>query len=159
MIFEHSRGGAFKIGDDARAVIRSYEQHAPEATEAGGLLLGRYIRDGWDIVVDRVTVPMPGDRRTRFGFFRAADAHNRVLHEAWESSGGTCCWLGDWHTHAEPDPTPSQVDLDNWRAMRADAHHGSAVFAVIVGQRSIRVWDINSEGIAVPCEPRNRRAA
>ena len=144
MMFAHSRRGIFKIGPEALAIMRGYEQHAPTSTEAGGLLLGRYLRGGFDIVVDRVTVPMPGDERTRFGFFRAAETHQRLVDEAWSESGGTCCFLGDWHTHAEPHPTPSSVDLENWqRMLHEDIQDDEACFFVIVGQREVRVWEGN----------------
>lgn len=144
MIFSHSRSGAFKIGPDALATMRSYEQHAPDALEAGGLLMGRYLRGGYDIVVDEVTVPQPGDERSRFGFYRYAEGHQPLIDAAWESSGGTCCFLGDWHTHAEPNPTPSPVDVDNWRRMlREDVMDDEACFFVIVGLREIRVWEGN----------------
>ncbi len=133
-----------KIGPEAVAMMRSYEQHAPDSLEAGGFLMGRYLRGGFDIVVDRITVPMPGDERERFGFFRAQAAHQRELDEAWEKSGGTCCFLGDWHTHAEPSPTPSPIDLDNWqRMLREDIQDDEACFFVIVGQQELRAWEGN----------------
>lgn len=142
MIFSHSRNGVFKLGPDALATMRLYEQHAPESLEAGGLLLGRYLRGGYDIVVDRATVPMPGDERSRFGFYRAKEAHQREIELAWQASGGTCCCLGDWHTHPESRPKPSPVDLENWKRMlREDILDDEACFFVIVGQREVGVWE------------------
>lgn len=144
MMFDHSRDGVFKIGAGALSTLRSYEQHAPTTLEAGGLLLGRYIRGGYDIVVDLVTEPQPGDERSRFGFFRGADTHGRLVTEAWERSGGTCNCLGDWHTHAEPSPIPSPIDIDNWKRMlREDIRDDEACFFVIVGTAEIRVWEGN----------------
>lgn len=140
-VYQHSREGVLKIGSDAIAAMRRYEQHAPDSLEAGGLLLGRYLRDGHDLVVDLVTEPMPGDERSRFGFYRDAEGHQRAIDVAWRASNGTCVLLGDWHTHAEPDPTPSDVDLDNWRKMLAESEPGEARFFVIVGQRTIRAWE------------------
>lgn len=155
MIFVHSREGVLKLGPDAVTAMRRYEQHAPDALEAGGLLLGRYLRNAHDLVVDFVTEPMPGDERSRFGFYRAAEAHARATSDAWDRSGGTCVLLGDWHTHAEPDPTPSEVDLDNWRKMLRESEPGEARFFVIVGQRSIRAWEGDTRtGEITPCIPR-----
>lgn len=142
MNFLHSREGRFAIGPEALAVMRRYEQHGPDALEAGGLLLGRYLRNGRDIIVDLVTEPMPGDERSRYGFDRAADSHARLTREAFDSSRGTCHLLGDWHTHPEPAPTPGDVDLDNWhRMLREDIRDDEACFFVIVGQHEIRAWE------------------
>lgn len=161
MIFNHSRNGVIKIGPEALATMRSYEQHASDAPEAGGLLLGRYIRGGHNIVIDKVTEPMPGDERTRFTFFRAAESHQRAIDEAWEASGGTCCFIGDWHTHAEPVPSPSPTDIENWKRMlREDVRDDEACFFVIVGQRMIRVWEGNHRtGEIVCCLPRESAVA
>lgn len=143
MRFEHSRGGVIQIGEEVLATLRSFAQHAPDALEAGGILLGRYLRDGHDLVVDEVTPPQPSDVRTRFTFDRNGE-HQRFINEAWERSHGTCAFLGDWHTHAEPAPTPSSVDIENWKRMlREDIADDQACFFVIVGQREIRCWEGN----------------
>lgn len=154
LTFLHSRGGKIKIGEAAVETMRSFEQHARYATEAGGLLLGRLINDCVDVVVDVVTVPQPGDTRERYGFQRAAGTHQPFIDLAWEATRGTCCLLGDWHTHAEPDPTPSQIDRDNWvRMLREDVRENEACFFVIVGQREIRVWEgVAQTSIVRPCE-------
>lgn len=152
-MFRHSRQGVLKIGPEALATMRSFEQHAADAFEAGGLLLGRYLSDAHDLVVDFVSTPMPDDERSRFGFFRGAKSHQRVIDAAWESSGGTCCFLGDWHTHAEPAPTPSPMDVENWQKMLREAiEPDQACFFVIVGQQVIRVWEGDHQtGRITPC--------
>ena len=142
LTFEHSRSGRIKIGSEAISTMRAFAQHADDAHEAGGLMLGRYIHDGHDLVVDRVTTPKPSDTRSRFAFHREADEHQAEIDAAWKESGGTRVFLGDWHTHAEPDPTPSDIDRDNWRRMlREDIRDNEACFFVIVGQREIRCWE------------------
>lgn len=142
MRFRHSRNGVFAIGPTALTTFVSFVQHAPDALEAGGVLLGRYLRDGRDIIVNRVSVPKPEDVRTRFGFTRTS--HQDEVDEAWTTSGGTCCYLGDWHTHAEPFPSPSPLDLANWhRMLREEILDDEACFFVIVGQLELRVWEGN----------------
>lgn len=49
----------------------SFAQHYWWQLEAGGVLLGRHLLDSHDLVVDEVTTPKSGDRRSRFGFFRS----------------------------------------------------------------------------------------
>lgn len=139
--FKHTRDGVIKVGESALATFRSYEQHAPDALEAGGLLIGRLICDCHDVVIDRVTEPMPGDTRRRFGFDQDDPGHGRAIQEAWHASAGRINFLGNWHTHAEPFPRPSPIDVDNWnRIHRDETHPSEARFFVIVGQREIAVW-------------------
>ena len=136
-------GGRAKINAEVVAVVDRYRQHGPTDTEAGGSLLGRMVRDSLDIVVDEVIEPGPGDVRTRYGFHLCDLAHQQAhVDAAWKRSEGTCCFLGDWHTHAEPDPTPSSVDLDNWRRLlrvTATDEYPRLLF-VIVGTEHVRAW-------------------
>jgi integrative and conjugative element protein (TIGR02256 family) len=114
---------------------------ANDATEAGGVLLGRHLRDGNAIVVDAVTVPMDGDRRTRTRFHRAQRRHQAAIDAAWAASEGTCTYLGEWHTHPEPVPTPSLVDWADWRRRLRQDRYTELLFFVIVGTAAVRVWE------------------
>ena len=131
-----------KVSDTAVAEMLGFAQMSEGATEAGGVLIGRHIVDSRDIVIDGVTGPMPGDRRARTRFDRAHRRHQDVLDDTWERSGGTSVYLGEWHTHPEPSPTPSQVDLNDWRRrLVSDSVEADFLLFVIVGQREIRIWE------------------
>lgn len=141
--FQLPFGGRAKITNEAFAVISRHRQHAASDLESGGFLLGRMIRDSLDVVADEVTEPGAQDERTRFGFHLSDLAHHQAgVDAAWERSDGTCCLLGDWHTHAEPDPSPSSVDLAGWRrrlALDASDEFPRLLF-VIVGTERVRAW-------------------
>jgi integrative and conjugative element protein (TIGR02256 family) len=140
-VYLDGNGAAAQIGDDALATLLAHRQTATDVFEAGGVLLGRHIIGTNDMVVDSVTEPMFGDVGKRFEFHRSAPAHQAAIDRAWESSGGTIGYLGEWHTHAEPDPTPSAVDLDDWvRRLRGDTFDGGSLLFVIVGQERTRMW-------------------
>src|SRR5215510_10913306 len=109
-IFRRSESRYFEISAAAWSVIRSFQQTDVYASEAGGILLGRHLRDGSAIIVDEVTTPMRGDRRSRTRFHRGRRQHQAMIDQAWHTSSGTCTYLGEWHTHPEPIPTPSVVD-------------------------------------------------
>jgi hypothetical protein len=61
------------------ATLLSFAQLSDTAPEAGGVLIGRHILGGSDVVVDRVTIPMAGDRRARTRFAEAAGGIRRFL--------------------------------------------------------------------------------
>jgi integrative and conjugative element protein (TIGR02256 family) len=135
------RGSAVQLGTEALATLLAHRQLANDAPESGGVLLGRWILGTLDVVVDSVTVPMPGDVGSRYAFFRSAEPHQAAVDLAHEQSNGTVGYLGEWHTHAEPDPTPSSTDLDDWaKRLREDVFDGATLLFVIVGQERTRMW-------------------
>lgn len=97
MRFRHTRHGVIKFNAEAVAALHSFRQLTTESLEAGGLLVGRYLRGGYDIVVDSITEPLPEDNRTRTTFYRSA-AHAALIERAWLESGGTSNCVGTWHT-------------------------------------------------------------
>jgi len=141
LTFARVCGGRFQIGPSALTVMRQYVQDAPEKVEAGGILLGRHIVGTDDIIVDDLTVPMPGDRRSRFQFFRARRRHQEAIDRAWQESNGTCTYLGEWHTHPERCPIPSLVDRLRWQQKLLRDRFGEPIFFVIVGIAEVRIWE------------------
>ncbi len=141
LIYARPGGGRLQLGRVAVETILSYVQDEPHRPEAGGVLLGRHILGGEDIVVDRATVPMPGDRRSRTRFFRARRRHQDAIARAWRDSGGTCTYLGEWHTHPEQHPTPSVIDRLDWQRKLFVDRFTVVIFFVIVGTGEIRVWE------------------
>lgn len=140
LVFRQADGTRIKLAAKVVGQLRQYAQLAPGAPEAGGILLGRYLQDSEDVVVDAVTVPMPGDQQGRYFFHRARQAHQQAVEEAWQATAGTRTYLGEWHTHPEPDPTPSCVDLLDWRRKLRQDQYFASLFFFIVGTRRIRGW-------------------
>ncbi|MAW06728.1 MAG: peptidase [Halobacteriovoraceae bacterium] len=111
-----------KKEDDNRLIVveasaintmHSFRQIRSTAHEAGGVIIGE--RRGDSFIVKEVTIPSPKDISSRFQFVRQDHHHQSRIIDANKSSGGTYNYLGEWHTHPEKHPTPSQIDLDNWR--------------------------------------------
>ncbi|HLY67632.1 MAG TPA: Mov34/MPN/PAD-1 family protein [Chloroflexota bacterium] len=134
-------GGAFEIGPLPLSIIRSFAQVDPGDKEAGGVLLGRYIAGTRDVVVDAVTVPLPGDVRHRTSFFRARRRHQDAIDEAWRTSEGTCTYLGEWHTHPEAMPSPSCIDTRDWSRRLTQDRFSGDLFFVVAGTEAIRAWE------------------
>jgi integrative and conjugative element protein (TIGR02256 family) len=141
LIFLRPDGARFEVSVAAWQTIQGYIQHASSATEAGGVLLGRHLRDGSAIIVDTVTVPMAGDRRARVRFHRAQQRHQAAIDAAWAASDGTCTYLGEWHTHPEPIPEPSAVDWADWRRRLRRDRYTEPLFFFIVGTTAIKAWE------------------
>ena len=143
-IFNKLDGG--KIEPSVSVILRLFQfrQNTPCKKEAGGVLIGRYIQNSFNIVIDDITVPMRGDCRKRYSFFRAQRRHQQAIDQVWRNSAGTSHYLGEWHTHPEPIPEPSDIDLKNWqRHLQQDVFNGDTLYFVIVGTKRLRVWEGN----------------
>lgn len=134
------------IVEHALKQMQAFAQHRSEDQEAGGVLLGRYLLDSRDVVVDEVSTPQSSDRRSRYGFFRSSK-HEQLARQRWLEESSTSAYLGLWHTHPEPDPMPSRVDQIDWRkAMACDTYEGDRLFFPIVGTCRIRIWTLSRRG-------------
>lgn len=82
--------------------------------EAGGILLGAY--RGADVEVTGRTDPGPGDERQLSSFTRSDPLHDVANRTAWNASGGTVSYVGEWHTHPWGGVQPSSTDTTTWRS-------------------------------------------
>ncbi|TSD72230.1 hypothetical protein FFI39_015330 [Janthinobacterium sp. KBS0711] len=93
--------------------ILSFRQDAMHKTEAGGILLG--YRRGDHLHIVEATCPQTADRRSLFRFFRCDRYHLNTAIKRWQDSDSKIDYLGEWHTHPETFPSPSYIDLSEWR--------------------------------------------
>ena len=141
LVYRRGLRGFLKVHETAQHNMLRFVQDQPGKPEAGGVLLGRHIRDTENIVVDSITTPVPEDFASRYRFFRSDKAHQRLIDDCWEKSRQTCTYLGEWHTHPESRPTPSFIDLCNWRRKLLFDQFSYCLFFVIVGTQKIHVWE------------------
>jgi len=132
--------GQFLISENIVTQLQNFRQNNSDDAEAGGILLGRQFVNKADIVVDEITAPLITDKRSRYRFYRSK-GHNDFAVERWKESNGTCLYLGLWHTHPEGVPSPSSLDLDDWKkAMHKGKFEGNNLFFIIVGTEQICCW-------------------
>lgn len=133
--------GKIKISDSVASTIQSFCQDTVDKHEAGGVLIGRLIADSKNVMVDKVTVPMKGDIRSRYRFVRG-HKHQLILEKEWIDSGGTFHYLGEWHTHPEDYPSPSRIDKDSWKnILRTGVFSTRFLYFVVVGIRHYSIWE------------------
>jgi integrative and conjugative element protein (TIGR02256 family) len=101
------------IEDIVLSDVGAFRQVDLNAAEAGGILLG--FRRGSHLHVTMATPPGPTDVRNKFSFSREDESHPRIALSEWSRSEETMDYIGEWHTHPEPDPLPSSLDLREWR--------------------------------------------
>lgn len=101
--------------------------------EKGGILLG--MRKVGAIEVTTVTFPTTQDIGTPTRFHRSDKFHQKTAMDEWRNSGDTVDWIGDWHSHPNASPIPSQIDKDEWK--RIVRHTRKDMIFLVVGRKSI----------------------
>ena len=114
IVFRRIEGGRLKITKEALIIFDNFIQDEYKKKEAGGVLLGRMMKNSDDVIIDMVSPPQKKDKRKRT-YFKRNNEHQNIINEEWEKSGGTCNYLGEWHTHPENNPTPSSIDINTWK--------------------------------------------
>ena len=132
------------VNDEVAEVWHGHRQTVATASESFGVLMGTTSVDRRETWIEVVTTPMPRDRRSRFSFELRDPGHQRTVCRRFASSDGRAIYLGTWHTHPEPMPTPSTIDLNDWvTCLRAN--RGRPLAFVLVGTEEVRVF-VRSRG-------------
>ena len=107
--------------------------------ESFGVLIGSTSDDRRDIYVENLTTPMPGDCQSRNSFDLEDPGHQQAVDAAHSRSDGSRIYLGTWHTHPQPIPSPSGIDKGDWRRCLRRNGERPLVF-VIAGTERTRVF-------------------
>src|SRR6476620_7661078 len=98
--------------------------------EAGGQLFGHL--EGTRIQIAEATGPRKMDQRTRRSYTPDRRAEQREIDERFERG---LHFIGDWHSHPEEMPIPSERDIAGLdETVRKSSHSMNGLVLVIVGQ-------------------------
>ena len=129
-----SEGTIVDLENNVLSIIRSYEQQKLWSKEAGGVLIGKELKDTDHYIITAASTPTRHDKRSRFSFTRSMESAQPLIDRKWEESGGIENYIGEWHTHPESKPTPSGIDQALIRQVVSDnSSPFPKVFLVIGG--------------------------
>ena len=136
----HGYGRRVHVRDEVASVWRTQRQTAADAAESFGVLMGNDIRgpaEDLDRERDHAGWRTTSARGSPSSF--ATPGHQRAVCGKFACSGGRAIYLGTWHTHPEPVPTPSGIDRNHWAACLR-ANPGRPLAFVLVGTDQVRVF-------------------
>lgn len=139
------------FSDLTRETFGRYIQAGDGDFEAGGLLLGSV--HGNHLTIDQATIPTKWDKRHRYQFERMPLIHEEVALSRWTKTQGIIRYLGEWHTHPEDHPYPSDLDRSEWGRLSAKRLDKRPILAVIVGRQSLYVELVPSSGSGLMLSP------
>lgn len=93
-------------------------EHYPN--EIGTALYGSYSEDLTTATVWGLAPITEDSVSEAVGFVRGSAGLARFFHQIWSESGGTLYYLGDWHSHPNGEPTPSEQDVVTARGFATD---------------------------------------
>jgi integrative and conjugative element protein (TIGR02256 family) len=118
-------------------LFKGYIQLGVEDVESGGVLVG-YVIDRYSLYVTNASRPTGYDRGSRFSFFRSKYSASEFVSLNYKESGCRKIYLGEWHSHPESFPTPSQTDIESFCHQILSNRLNSELFImVIVGNEGL----------------------
>jgi integrative and conjugative element protein (TIGR02256 family) len=109
--------------------LEAHRQVTLRDREAGGQLFAAFVDDS--IVVKEATGPRRRDHRTRTSYRPDRKAEQEEILEHHRRGQH---YVGDWHTHPVPRPSPSHLDYRSIQAsVRESTHHLKGFVLIIVG--------------------------
>lgn len=113
-----------------RAVLDHFKKHRQITSrkfEAGGQLFARFVLT--DIIIVEATGPRRLDRRTRFSYRPHRPSEQREIDNRHKKG---LSYIGDWHTHPERIPHPSNIDRSSMQDIFSKSVHKLNVFVLAV---------------------------
>lgn len=132
------------FSDDVLEVFRQHIQSENFESEAGGILLGTV--HGNNMLITAITIPTVWDKRSRYFFERLPFGHDAIALAHWRASQGTVRYLGEWHSHPEDYPNPSDLDRSEWNHLSLKRQDKRPMLAVIVGRKNLYVKLVPGSG-------------
>jgi integrative and conjugative element protein (TIGR02256 family) len=148
LIREWSQERYVMVAPVVLATIGTFLDGDERRSEAGGILIGSY--RGNHVEVVGCTEPLPLDIRSRYRFDRRDPGHQAAALRAWHGSGRTETFVGEWHTHPEPHPTPSGRDRQTWNYIMKE--NPNPLIFIIGGWESLW-WAVGERGLVVEAIP------
>jgi len=136
-----------KITEQAFDKMLRFKQDTWKKPESGGILLGYYIEDSSFTLTD-VTIPTDLDKSSRFNFIRAKKSAQKAINKYFKESGGKKIYLGEWHSHPENLPTPSNLDCKSIKEqISLNKLNSEIIFMIIIGTIGLSISVVTAKKI------------
>lgn len=97
------------ITNEALNVLNQFKQ-TKNKKEQGGVLLGEVNQN--EIRITKISVPTTLDKSKKYSFIRSKISAQIIIDYEFYNSKGKTIYLGEWHTHPENNPCPSNTDIN-----------------------------------------------
>ena len=132
------------------AILEKFTQHKKFQLEAGGIILGKLIGDGIEVM--RLSVPTTLDKSSRYRFVRHKTSAQIIVDYEFYNSDGEMVYLGEWHTHPEIHPNPSCIDRSMIKRQYRSKDRRTDVLLLVIQGIESRYVGLIENGKLSTCE-------
>ncbi|TDQ16643.1 integrative and conjugative element protein (TIGR02256 family) [Algoriphagus boseongensis] len=134
------------LSENLIELIYNYRQIEKGKPESGGILLGQ--KKDNIIYLLRASTPNNKDKFHRTGFTRNKEIAQSIINYEFYNSGKKTIYLGEWHSHPENFPTPSNQDMRMIKdQFEKNDLNEKFIFLIIVGIESLYIGILDNVGI------------
>lgn len=138
---------SIKISEEVFEIMKSYIQNENHKPEAGGILIGHYLENNNFSITD-VSLPSAYDKSSRYNFTRSKKNAQKIINKMFKDSEGKKIYLGEWHTHPEDYPTPSNLDKKSiLEQIKGNILNSEIIFMLIIGRKGLYISYVEKTGI------------
>lgn len=123
---------SISLSKEVISIFKKYIQNDAKKPESGGIITGKIYENLIDIL--NCSEPSHLDKRSRYNYNRSHKSAQIYINEKFEESGGREIYLGEWHTHPEDIPIPSDIDIKSFnKTLNKNKLNSDIHFMIIVG--------------------------
>jgi len=120
------------------SIFKKYIQNDAKKPESGGIITGKIHQNLIDIL--NCSEPTFLDQRSKYNFNRSYKSAQKYINKKFNESKGEEIYLGEWHTHPEDIPIPSNTDIKSFnKTLNKNILNSNIHFMIIVGRTAIYV--------------------
>lgn len=96
-----------------KSVLRKIEKEytSTQYWETGGILFGKIMDNKNIIFIDKAEC-IRGRKLFSLAYIRNGKRTQKMINKLWKKTHGKLNYLGEWHTHPNISPVPSQRDIN-----------------------------------------------
>ncbi|CZR07952.1 Mov34/MPN/PAD-1 family protein [Trichococcus ilyis] len=122
--------------------------------ETGGVLFGKISRNRKTIFIDKAE-SIKGKKLFSLAYIRDGKRAQKIIDSLWQETQGELNYLGEWHTHPNIPPTPSQRDKLTILELTAEkkSNYFPYTILLIMGKDKRLTVTISTEKGVIECTP------
>lgn len=120
--------------------------------ETGGILFGKISQNRKTIFIEKV-VTIKGKKLFSLAYIRDGKKAQKVIDSLWKETRGELNYLGEWHTHPNIPPIPSQRDKNTIIELTAEkkSNYFPYTILLIMGKDKRLTVTISTEKGVIEC--------